>query len=636
VRISTVSKTRRPTSTSTEEHTVIPAAPSRQVDRRSQLEKIAFWSRVGAIATLALVIAIFTAFQIAGRDNIRTGVHAFGVDLSGMTEAEARTALTEAVQERTNQPLVLTDGGQHWEVSAAELGLTMDIDGALADAMDAGRSGVGPSRMALLWQLRDEPTEVAIDRIAVQGNLLDADLAQLQAEIHQDKIDPSLTLDTTAGPTYVNAQIGRELDLNATRSAIVAALASGEDQVALTINETEPVAWDDDYADARERLKNIWDAPVEVVAAGEVWTWTSGDISNWIEIHQAGGPGKAASISIDQQWIDDVVNLIATDTNHAPQSARVWWDVSGNLIKTADGNPGKRVQWDESRALIQATFLGENTTNRLDLPVEISNPPALPADLNTLGISSNLGEASTGYGGGIPERMHNIELAASRLNGTIVLPGQTFSFNGEVGPTTLDAGFQIAYGIANEGGKLTTIPSEAGGICQVATTVFQPVFWQGYQIDERTTHSYWIPIYASNGYVGLDAAVDEASGLDFKWTNNTATAVLIEAEADGENFTVRLYGTAPPWSVQVDEPKTSNVKEADEEIVYQASDTIPDGDTRRIESAHDGFDVTVTRRVTQNGETRTEDYSTSYGPSRNVVLVGSSTNERPADFVPPE
>ncbi|HEX5166036.1 MAG TPA: VanW family protein, partial [Thermomicrobiales bacterium] len=390
--------------------------------------------------------------------------------------------------------------------------------------------------------------------------------------------------------------------------------------------------WDEDYADARERLKNIWDAPVEVVAAGEVWTWTAGDISNWIEIHQAGGPGKAASISINQQWIDDVVNLIATDTNHAPQSARVWWDVSGNLIKTADGNPGKRLQWDESRALIQATFLGENTTNRLDLPVEISNPPALPADLNTLGINSFLGEASTGYGGGLPERMHNIELAASRLNGTIVMPGQTFSFNGEVGPTTLDAGFQIAYGIANEGGQLTTIPSEAGGICQVATTVFQPVFWQGYQIDERSTHSYWIPNYASNGYVGLDATVDEASGLDFKWTNNTATAVLIEAVADGENFTVRLYGTAPPWSVQVDEPKTSNVKEADEEIVYQASDTIPDGETRRIESAHDGFDVTVTRHVTQNGETQTENFSTSYGPSRNVVLVGSSTGELPAEY----
>ena len=80
----------------------------------------------------------------------------------------------------------------------------------------AGRSGIGPSRMALLWTLRDSPTEVAYDRIAVQGHLLDQDLARLEAEIFQEKIDPSLTLDTTAGPTYVSAQIGRALDVEAT------------------------------------------------------------------------------------------------------------------------------------------------------------------------------------------------------------------------------------------------------------------------------------------------------------------------------------------------------------------------------------------------------------------------------------
>ncbi|HYI14384.1 MAG TPA: VanW family protein [Thermomicrobiales bacterium] len=632
MRVSTVSKTRTRTSSSTEEHKVVVATPARSVERRSQLDRIALLTRICALATLALVIAIFTAFQIAGRDNIRTGVHAFGVDLSGMTEAEARIALTEAVDERTSQPLVLTDGDQRWDVSSADLGLTMDVDGALDDAMSEGRSGVGPSRMALLWRLRDDPTEVALDRIAVQGDLLDADLRQLEAEIFQEKIDPSLTLNTTTGPAYVNAQIGRALDVEATRSAILAAMASGEERVALTITETQPAARDEDYSDARQRLDNIWDTPIELVAAGEVWTLGSEQISGWLELNGAEGPGQPATIAINQQWVDDVVNEIAIFTNRAPQSARVWWDVSGNLIKTSEGNPGQRLQWDESRGIIQAAFLGENAANRIDLPVEISNPPALPENLNSLGITSNIGEASTTYGGGLPERMHNIELAASRLNGVIVLPGQTFSFNGEVGPTTVEAGFQIAYGIANDGGQLTTVPSEAGGICQVATTVFQPVFWQGYQINERTTHSYWIPNYASNGYVGLDAAVDAATGLDFKWTNNTATAVLIEAEADGQYFTIRLYGTAPPWSVQVDEPKVENVTEADEEIVYQASDMLPDGQTRKIEGAQDGFDVTVSRHVTENGETRTEQFSTTYGPSRNVVLVGSSHGELPAEY----
>ena len=110
-------------------------------------------------------------------------------------------------------------------------------------------------------------------------------------------------------------------------------------------------------------------------------------------------------------------------------------------------------------------------------------------------------------------KAHNIQLAAQRLNGVVVPPGGTFSFNKEVGPTTLEAGFQWGFGLTGGGdGGVHTVPSVAGGICQVATTLFQPVFWSGYQIEERYWHLYWIPSYTSRGVVGLDATVDSDSG----------------------------------------------------------------------------------------------------------------------------
>jgi vancomycin resistance protein YoaR len=74
----------------------------------------------------------------------------------------------------------------------------------------------------------------------------------------------------------------------------------------------------------------------------------------------------------------------------------------------------------------------------------------------------------------------------------------------------------------------------AGGICQVATTLFQPVFWAGYQLEERYWHLYWIPAYTSHGVLGLDATVDEDAGLDFKWTNTTSNYVLIQSDGDDE------------------------------------------------------------------------------------------------------
>jgi vancomycin resistance protein YoaR len=154
--------------------------------------------------------------------------------------------------------------------------------------------------------------------------------------------------------------------------------------------------------------------------------------------------------------------------------------------------------------------------------------------------------------------------------------------------------------------------------------VFQPVFWTGYQVERRNTHSYWIPSYTSRGIPGLDATVDSTTGLDFRWMNNTSTAVLIETYADGENLHVRLYGTPPDWSVEVDPPEITNVVEADTEDVLQDDDSLPEGQMLRVERAHDGFDIKIVRRVYENdGNVRELVLQTTYGPSRNVVLVGT-------------
>src|SRR5690606_286560 len=171
---------------------------------------------------------------------------------------------------------------------------------------------------------------------------------------------------------------------------------------------------------------------------------------------------------------------------------------------------------------------------------------------------------------------------------------------------------------------LRTIPSEAGGICQVSSTVFQPVFWSGYQIERRSTHSYWITSYTSQGYPGLDATVDSTTGLDFRWMNNSSTAVLIGAEADGQNLTIRLFGTPPDWSVEVDPPEITNVVEADTAEVLQDDPSLPAGQRLAIERANDGFDIKIVRRVHESdGNVRELVLETTYGPSRNVVLVGT-------------
>jgi hypothetical protein len=169
------------------------------------------------------------------------------------------------------------------------------------------------------------------------------------------------------------------------------------------------------------------------------------------------------------------------------------------------------------------------------------------------------------------------------------------------------------------------VPSVAGGICQVATTLFQPVFWAGYQLEERYWHLYWIPSYTSRGLVGLDATVDSDSGLDLKWINPTDHPVLIQASTDAEHVTFRLYGQKPPWSVHVDEPQISNRVTADPTPEVQPEPSLPWGRVLPVETARDGFDVLLDRHVQPNDghPARELVLKSVYAPSHTVTLVGT-------------
>src|SRR5438270_389978 len=200
-----------------------------------------------------------------------------------------------------------------------------------------------------------------------------------------------------------------------------------------------------------------------------------------------------------------------------------------------------------------------------------------------------------------------------------------FSFNDAVGPTTIDAGFQWGFGITSGNDGPRTVPSVAGGICQVATTLFQPVFWAGYQLEQRFWHLYWIPAYTSRGVVGLDVTVDSDAGLDFKWTNTTSTYVLVQASTDDSNIYFALYGKKPSWKVQVDDAIVTNRVPPDTRPLAQEEPSLPWGRTVLVETARDGFDAEVIRRVipADGSKPRELDLKSTYQPARTITLVGS-------------
>jgi hypothetical protein len=142
---------------------------------------------------------------------------------------------------------------------------------------------------------------------------------------------------------------------------------------------------------------------------------------------------------------------------------------------------------------------------------------------------------------------------------------------------------------------------------------------------------YWIPAYTSRGVVGLDVTVDGDSGLDFKWTNPTSNFILIQADADDQNIYFGLYGKKPTWKVQVDDPVITNRTPPDPKPIAQEEPTLPWGRTLMVETARDGFDAHVVRRVipADGGKPRELDLKSTYQPAHTVTLVG--TGGKPPD-----
>ena len=286
--------------------------------------------------------------------------------------------------------------------------------------------------------------------------------------------------------------------------------------------------------------------------------------------------------------------------------------------------PGRRVT--QSATIDAIAHASESTDRTVVLPVESLEPRVTDSEGTALQSVYFIADNSTSYVGSIPPRKHNVELATSLLNGVVVPPGEIFSFNTELGPTTLTRGFQVGYGIQTQGTSVKTVPSVAGGICQVATTLFQPVFWGGYSVEERYSHLYWIAHYLSRGLVGLDTTVDEEAGLDFRFKNDTANDMLIQASTDGSNVHFALFGVAPTWKVQVDQPVITKLVKTDTTLVLQPDPTMPKGQRITTEAAQDGFNVLVRRVVTDtDGSYRKLDLRSSYLPSHNVIQVGTKT-----------
>ncbi|MDD3506783.1 MAG: VanW family protein, partial [Sulfurimonas sp.] len=256
----------------------------------------------------------------------------------------------------------------------------------------------------------------------------------------------------------------------------------------------------------------------------------------------------------------------------------------------------------------------------ISIPVKTLFPTITTEKANNLGIVEEIGTGRSQFQHSIPNRVYNISLASSRMNGILIAPGDTFSFNQALGDISRYTGYKEAYVIQN--GR--TVLGDGGGVCQVSTTLFRAILAAGLPITERRAHAYRVGYYEQDSLPGLDATIYSPS-VDLKFKNDTDTHILIQSFMDPTNLTLQftLYGKKDNRQVTLTTPIVTNQTPPPPPL-YQDDPTLPKGVIKQVDFESSGARASFSRTVTKDGNVIiSETYTSNYTPWRAVFLRGT-------------
>jgi vancomycin resistance protein YoaR len=582
--------------------------------------RILIWA-FGAAALIVTLLVALVIFQIAYANRVLPGVHAWDVNLSGMTIEDATRALDARFAYLRRPILGLTAFGQTRFISPQEIGVRVDTRATAQAAYQQGRGGSLFGALSKQLQMMTNGVEVA-PVVSVDVNVAQAYLDALSAELNVAPRDASITLEGS-DVVVTPAQAGRVLNGAATFDALYS--AAGKLQAAnFDLVFVESPAAIVDASSAAAALEALLSRPftlyLEHPRADDPATWdmSQGQLSSLAHV-LPDVERRALRVELDREALSvDLVDL-ANQLRREPQNARFIFNDDTRLLEViAPSSEGRELDIEATLAGIEGAI--ERGEHRAPIVVRVT-----PAEFNesstaeALGITENVVTQQTFFAGSPAARMTNIQVAASKLHGVIVGPGEVFSFGHFLGDVSLNEGYAEALIIANG----QTVEGVGGGVCQVSTTAFRAAFYGGYPIIERWPHAYRVGYYERGYGPGLDATVFVPE-VDFKFKNDTPYHLLIETYTDAARgtLTFKFYSTSDGREVTVSDPLVENVKPHGPPV-YEEDPTLPAGEIKQVDYAVDGADVTVTRTVRRDGAVISEDtVFTRYYAWQAVYRVG--------------
>jgi hypothetical protein len=535
----------------------VPATQTALASPLSSRFKARRLTLLAPILLLAVGGALLGARARVPDNQIAPGVHIGNLDLGGKSLDAARAALEQWSAECQKTSVTLrfaADTGvtRVWKTSAQYLGLGIDVPATLDAAGKAGRSDVVSQISNLVHGVQN----IAVAPIpAIDNNHLRPVLKQIGITVLRKPVDARIILLKGGGFGTRHDRPGLAMDVDASQQAVTRAWinALGSAPSAAT-----PTA-----------------APVTPSAAPPVADANAHQKPDTEDREK----GNRAAI-----WVKKEETADATGANAQPLDNR--------QPTTENRQP--------------ATPL-----SAIDVELTAHATRAEIAFADIAQIDGELGTKTTTYATG--DRGDNIHLAASHINGTLLKPGEIFSYNKIVGPREARVGFKDAPVIIN--GELK--PGIGGGICQVSSTLYNAVLLSGLKIVQRSHHAF--PVHYLPA--GRDATVVDGD-IDFQFQNSTDTPIYVVGRARGGELTFSIYGKKVPGREIVMEKGRDIIHDTPTVIEHDSSLRAGYRDVKR--RGYPDRRVTWYRIVRQNGqEISREPITTHYSAVDEIVVVGT-------------
>jgi len=562
-------------------------------------KKLSTTAKIG-IGVGAGLVALLGGGYVAGHflagENLPAKTSVSGIQLGGLTAEQATAKLQDGLAAASAQPIKVSAGSDAVAFEPADVGLAVDYTASVSQAQ--GGSTWNPVRILTVLFGGSEHQAV----LKVDHTKLDAAVAELAKKVDVEPVNAGVSY-ADLKPVTTEAKDGVALDQAATVAAIKAAYLTDEPVTAsvATAEAEVTTAEAQQVADGLAKTAIADSISVSVADKGKLVLAPKAIAASLrFEPDDGSLSPKFDSSALGKQLTGQLAELGLKQPKNAS------YTISKGKPKVVAAVDGAGVDPEKlGTALVPVLAKASGRTASVD----VSTQPAAvtTADVEKLGVKKVIGKFTT-YFPGTAYRYNNIGKAAKLINGTFLMPGETFSMNETLGKRTTAAGWMS--GGAIDGGKV--VQRMGGGISQATTTTFNAIYFAGLKDIYHKPHSLYFNRYP----VGREATLDWES-VDMKFKNDSPYGVLLQASITGHtgaqgSVTVKVWSTKR-YTIKSSASIRSNYR-APGKVVYD------DSDGCIAQSAMSGFDVRFNRLFYEGDKlVKKEPFKWSYNSLTPVV-----------------